>query len=74
LGSKEGIAKAHGNLGLVYEARGNKTQMSECMTKARDLYREIGIEKDAEEMERRMRLNGCGEGLRRRPHGSASSP
>ena len=61
LGSKEGMANAYGNLGLIYESRENNAKMCECWCKARDLWRAMGLEDNAAEAEKWMRLKDCGE-------------
>lgn len=62
LGRKEGMAIAYSNLGNIYQDRKDKARMCECWRKARDLWRAMGLEDKAAEAEKRLRLNGCGDG------------
>jgi len=61
LGSKEGMARAYRNLGSIYDQKGNKLRMCECWRTARDHYRQMGLADKAAEVERRLRLKGCGD-------------
>ena len=44
LGRLEGMASDYGNLGLIYETRGDLKEARTLWTRARDLYEKIGME------------------------------
>jgi hypothetical protein len=60
LGSKEGQAAATGNLGSLYQQRGDTARACQHWARARALYAEMGMP-DAEEYARALRDFGCPE-------------
>jgi tetratricopeptide (TPR) repeat protein len=61
LGGKEGVGKAHGNLAAIYYARKDRQSMCHHARKERDIWRELGLENTAAEVEIWLHANGCGE-------------
>lgn len=59
LDRKEGMAAIYGNLGIIQEGRGDMASTCDCWRKARDLYREMGLTKQADEWEAHLRQTGC---------------
>ena len=59
LGRKEGMARAYGNLGLVYATRGGLADACSYWNKALNLYREVGMKREIAEIESRIRDAGC---------------
>ncbi|MGD2110971.1 MAG: tetratricopeptide repeat protein, partial [Phycisphaerae bacterium] len=51
LGRLEGMAIQYGNLGTVYEQRGDVATAREYWTKARDLFEQIGIPHEVEKVQ-----------------------
>ncbi len=43
LGRLEGMANAYANLGVIAKERGNTAKARELLTKARDLFKKIGM-------------------------------
>jgi len=60
LGRKEGVAINSGNLGNLYQQRGDTARACQHWARARDLFREIGSP-TAEQVEGWMRNAGCPE-------------
>ena len=59
LGGKQGMALAYANLANIYDSKKRNSKMCECWKKARDLWREMGLNDKAAEIEAWMKRKGC---------------
>ncbi|MCH7540050.1 MAG: hypothetical protein IH999_06595 [Proteobacteria bacterium] len=59
LGRKEGLANQYGNLGNVYEARGDLEKACRAWDKSRRLFEELGAKDRAEKVQKSMEEAGC---------------
>lgn len=54
LGRREGMATNYGNLGLIYQERGDLDETGVLWTKARELYRRLGMTAQVEKFSHRL--------------------